>query len=128
MTIGANLQRLRKAAKLSQTQLAKLSGVSQQLISQIETDVNNSTKELPALANALGVPVSEIDESYASKILTVDFRSLTPENLGKLIAINKKLELFSMDDDEDSDVNLGRVLEKIDGFLDVSLPHPNNKK
>lgn len=127
MTIASNLQRLRKAAKLSQTTLAKLSGVSQQLISQIETGENNSTKELPALAKALGVSVAEIDENYAGEIISgLDFSHLTRENLEKLIAINKRVELFSMG--EEADGTLGVVLEKIDGFLDVSLPHPNNKK
>lgn len=64
MTIGANLKRIRKEARLSQMRLADLAGVSQQLISQIENDVNRSTKELPALAKALHVPVSAIDPNF----------------------------------------------------------------
>lgn len=65
MNIASNLKRLRRESGLTQTQLAEQSGVSQQLISQIERGVNLSTKELPALARALGVPVHEIDQSYS---------------------------------------------------------------
>lgn len=64
MTIASNLKRLRKAAGLSQTGLADLSGVSQQLISQIESGANVTTKYLPALATALQCKVTEIDENY----------------------------------------------------------------
>lgn len=65
MSIAKNLRRLRKQAKLTQPALAKATGVSQQLISQLETGKNFSTTELPALARALGVRVSDIDEDYA---------------------------------------------------------------
>lgn len=65
MTIGKNLAKCRGKAGLSQAALAKISGVSQQLISQIEKDKNTSTKYLPQLANALGVKVAEIDPSYS---------------------------------------------------------------
>jgi len=64
MSIAENLIRLRKAAGLSQTQLAEKSHTSQQLISQIEGGINNTTKHLPALAKALDCKVSDIDESY----------------------------------------------------------------
>lgn len=65
MTIGKNLSKLRGKSGLSQAALAKVSGVSQQLISQIEKDKNTSTKYLPKLANALGVQVSDIDPEYS---------------------------------------------------------------
>lgn len=128
MTIASNLQRLRKEAKLSQTKLAKLSGVSQQLISQIETGENNSTKELPALAKALGVSIADIDENYADKTIPGldSFSNLTPENLQRLIAINKRVEMFSMEEEDDE--ALGRALEKVDIFLDVELPTADKKK
>jgi len=38
--------------------------VSQQLISQLETGLTEKTTELPALAQALGVGVHELDPSY----------------------------------------------------------------
>ena len=68
MPIAQNLRRLRKAAKLSQEALAKKAGGSQQLISQIEREVNSSTKELPDLARALGVAVDAIDESFSNVV------------------------------------------------------------
>lgn len=67
MGIGENLKRLRTERRLSQKDLAGLSGVSQQLISQIERGENRTTKELPDLARALNVGVQEIDSSYATE-------------------------------------------------------------
>ncbi len=60
-SIGANILRLRKAAGLTQDQLAERSGVSQAQISQLEKD-----KWLPrvdalmALAKAMGVPTAAL--------------------------------------------------------------------
>lgn len=65
MSIAKNLTRIRSAAGLSQGALAKLSGVSQQLISQIERGENSSTKHLPKLANALGVGIADLDPTYS---------------------------------------------------------------
>lgn len=67
MGIMENLKRLRKAAKLSQVDLARESGVSQQLISRLESGVDQTSKKLPELARALGVPPHEIDENFASE-------------------------------------------------------------
>lgn len=64
MSLAANLKKFREEKELSQPKLAEASGVSQQLISQIERGVNNSTKNLPALAKALGVTVYDLDENY----------------------------------------------------------------
>lgn len=71
MSIAQNLAKLRSRAGLSQGELAKLSGVSQQLISQIEQGKNLSTKHLPKLANALGVGIGEIDPDYTGAASTV---------------------------------------------------------
>lgn len=62
--VGENLRALRKLKKLSQAKVAELSGVSQQLISQLELGSTEKTTELPALAQALGVGVHELDPSY----------------------------------------------------------------
>lgn len=64
MGIAENLVKLRKAARMSQTTLAKEAGVSQQLISQLENNVNVATTRLPDIARALGANVSQIDPSY----------------------------------------------------------------
>lgn len=71
MSIASNLSKFRSRAGLSQGELAKLSGVSQQLISQIEQGKNLSTKHLPKLANALGVGIGEIDPDYTGAPSTV---------------------------------------------------------
>jgi len=65
MGIPENLKRLRKREGMSQDDLAEASGVSQQLISQLERGVNSTTKTLPALAKALRANVQEIDPNYA---------------------------------------------------------------
>lgn len=46
--------------------VAELAGVSQQLISQLESGKNVTTTELPAIAQALGVGVHEIDPAYST--------------------------------------------------------------
>ncbi|MEJ8309787.1 helix-turn-helix domain-containing protein [Agrobacterium larrymoorei] len=62
--VGENLKSIRKIKNLSQAKVAELSGVSQQLISQLETGLTEKTTELPALAQALGVGIHELDPSY----------------------------------------------------------------
>jgi transcriptional regulator with XRE-family HTH domain len=63
--IGENLRKLRKLKKLSQERVAELAGVSQQLVSQLETGKTEKTTELPAIAQALGVGVHELDPAYS---------------------------------------------------------------
>lgn len=63
-TIAENVKRLREDLRMTQPELAKKAGVSQQLISQIEKGENDTTKKLPALARALGVSVTDIDGRY----------------------------------------------------------------
>src|SRR5687768_1322357 len=67
MGIKENLKRIREAKGFSQPRLAKESGVSQQLISRLERGVDLTSKRLPELARALGVPVHEIDENFSTK-------------------------------------------------------------
>lgn len=64
MTLAENLKRIRKAADLSQERLAEMAGCSQQLISQIERGINETTKDLPQIAKALGVSVYELDPHF----------------------------------------------------------------
>lgn len=65
MALKDNLERLRRAAELSQTKLAKSAKVSQQLISRLESGIDLTTKKLPEIARALGVSVYDLDENYA---------------------------------------------------------------
>jgi transcriptional regulator with XRE-family HTH domain len=64
MGIPENIKRLRVDRKMSQPELARLAGVSQQLISQLENGKNTSTKYLPKIARALGVSMGEVDPEY----------------------------------------------------------------
>ncbi len=70
MSIPENIKRYRQAKKLSQPALAKLAGVSQQLISQLERGINLTTKHLPAIAKALDVTMGEIDKAYVPAVLS----------------------------------------------------------
>jgi transcriptional regulator with XRE-family HTH domain len=70
MTIADNLKRLRLKAGLSQPELARKAGVTQQLVSQIETGKNFTTRTLPQLATALGVTVDKIDPNYVAGALS----------------------------------------------------------
>lgn len=67
MAIAQNLKRLREAAGLSQTGLAKKAGVSQQLISNIEKGKYFRTTKIPEIAKELGVPMYELDASFAAE-------------------------------------------------------------
>jgi transcriptional regulator with XRE-family HTH domain len=64
VTLGAGLQRYRKAKGWSQTKLSVLSGVRQSLISELETGTRQDTRShiVLKLAQALGVTVEELYE------------------------------------------------------------------
>ncbi|WP_068305861.1 LexA family transcriptional regulator [Pararhodobacter sp. CCB-MM2] len=68
MTVAQKITEFRKAKGLSQKELAEESGVSQQLISQIERGINRTTKHIPALARALGRTLQEIDPTLTDVI------------------------------------------------------------
>lgn len=62
--LGENLRRLRTERGLSQAALAETVGVSQGAISQIEMGRVLSPDALPRIANALNVPISDLDPSW----------------------------------------------------------------
>jgi transcriptional regulator with XRE-family HTH domain len=88
MGIAENLKRLRTAADLSQAGLAKKAGVAQQLISQIESGKNTTTKYLPQIARALGAGVEEIDPQFGSLSASDDARR---QQLSEIVEIHRKL-------------------------------------
>src|SRR5579871_4581977 len=93
MALKENLLRLRKAAKLSQRELADKAGVSQQLISQIETDgAIGRTKFLPELASALGVEIAELDPAFAQAISLVEETQKRWTKVGSTIPVPVKIE------------------------------------
>lgn len=75
-TLAENLKRIREDKGWSQVKLAQASGVSQQLISQIENGKNTKTKELPELAKALHVTVAELDENFIDVAMTPEEEDL----------------------------------------------------
>ena len=56
------IREIRKKKRISQTELAKMAGVSRQTIVNLETkeDVETTTGTLMAIANALGVSVKSL--------------------------------------------------------------------
>lgn len=95
MGMAENLRRIRKERKLSQVQLAEKSGVSQQLISQIEGGKNTSTKKLPELAAALDVAIHDIDPHYFS--LSDEGREELLQKLRDVLGANNEDELRMLD-------------------------------
>lgn len=65
MSLAENLRRHRALKTMSQASLAKAAGVSQQSISRIESGTDLTSKHLPKIARALGVPLHELDESFS---------------------------------------------------------------
>lgn len=63
MTFANNLKPLREAQGYSQPKFAKLIGVSQSLIAQLESGAVTSTKHIFKIAKTLGVSVSVFDAS-----------------------------------------------------------------
>jgi transcriptional regulator with XRE-family HTH domain len=110
MGMAENMRKLRaerKPKKISQDELAEASGVSQQLISQIELEKNADTTRLPELAEGFSkllnrkVLVSEIDPDFAggdenaiSSVPLVDMVSAS-----KLTAV-RAVERFDFDEAE----------------------------
>lgn len=99
MGIPENLKRLRKREDLSQGELAAKAGVAQQLISQLETGKNSSTKMLPQIARALNSTAAEIDPNYAVSAafekraeLDAIFAQLEPEWQEHLLEDARRLE------------------------------------
>lgn len=61
MNIGKTVIRLRKQAKLNQSQLAEKAGVPQSTLSEIENNINGATgKTLVKLAAALNCSVDDL--------------------------------------------------------------------
>lgn len=55
MSLGERLRQIRREARLTQAELAERARVSQQTVSKLESGRARSTKELVAIARALGV-------------------------------------------------------------------------
>lgn len=64
---GDRIKRARKAANMSQADLAKLSGVSQPAIKKIESGETRKSRYMPDIARALGKQLSDIDPTFLDR-------------------------------------------------------------
>ncbi|MBQ1215215.1 MAG: helix-turn-helix transcriptional regulator [Firmicutes bacterium] len=87
MEIGERLKELRKKRGMSQVELSKVSGVSQQAISNTETGRNDPSAEtIRMLSSALGVSTSEL----LGEDFILEEHKLTPREY-KMISEFRKL-------------------------------------
>jgi len=64
MVLGQEIKARREALKLSQTDLARLAGVSQPVINDLESGKQRTTKRIAAIAAALNCSISDIDPEF----------------------------------------------------------------
>lgn len=101
MSIAENLKRIREMRGLSQPALAAKADVSQQLLSQIENGINTTTKKLPSIARALGVPMSELDPNFG--IEPPQSSGVGVITVSRLKIVTDLIEALPMLDDQDID-------------------------
>ncbi|WP_191569086.1 helix-turn-helix transcriptional regulator [Paracoccus yeei] len=96
MSIAENVRKFRRAAKLSQAQLAERAGVTQQLVSQIERGENDTTKHLADIARALEISLVDLDPSIRDVTPAADYaeriESLHPDDRLVVEALVERLE------------------------------------
>lgn len=63
-TIGQNIKEMREARGMTQAELARLAGMSQQAIGHVETDATRQPRRLHHIAAALGCDISKLDPGY----------------------------------------------------------------
>lgn len=96
---GKRLKQLRLQANISQEELAELVGVATKTVSYWENAHNPVTlSKVPAIANALGVPIYklfvflDVDEKLADKDYITLLQSKTGEELNTLFNIIKEIQ------------------------------------
>lgn len=98
MSIAENVKRFREDAGLSQKELARQAGISQQLVSQLESGANQSTKHLPAIARVLGKTLIDFDPNLADVLAAsgddfpARYAELLPEEKFAVQALIEKFE------------------------------------
>lgn len=92
MALAENLKRIRQEKRLSQVRLAKLCGLSQQSISRLESGADQTSKYLPKIATALGVPVAALDPTYLSVISTENWTVDLTEAVKKAVEAGATLQ------------------------------------
>lgn len=80
MTTGQKIKQLRKEKGLTQKDLGKLIGMSYQQIGQYENGKRKpKTETLRKIANALEVPISELDDSLSFDNMLLDLFAGSPK-------------------------------------------------
>jgi len=102
MSVGSNIQSIRKERGLTIKDVAHTSGITASLISQIENDKGNpSLNTLTALAHALNVDVIQFFkgefEKFDSPVVRANERSLLSSNKGwnNYLLVSRNLDKFS---------------------------------
>lgn len=95
MEFGERLRALRKARRWTQVQLAQQSGVSQTVISNVETGDIKSTgvENVARLAAALGVPIEELTGTPATEPLPAPVVAELLERMDRLSPVKQNLVL-----------------------------------
>ena len=99
MSIASRLKTARKAAGLTQKQLAQATGLTQGAIEKVENGKNRRPRKLKKIADVLGVPPSwlllgeegDFPLSDEEKALLMRLRQLDPEDKTILISLIEKL-------------------------------------
>jgi transcriptional regulator with XRE-family HTH domain len=90
MAIGDKIKALREAAGMSQAELARAAGLSQQAISKIEVNLSVSTRKLVAIARVFGKTAEELS---SEKPIGKGSLEIHPRAIGmatKLLALSPK--------------------------------------
>jgi len=107
MEIGAKIKEFRKAAGMSQGKLAKAAGVSQAVISDLESGEQQTSRKLPEIAAALGRALVDFDAIYA---LPPNAAAAPPEDRPPVgdglvfIAVHEAFTLAEFSDDDSTKI------------------------
>jgi len=90
MAIGDKIKALREAADMSQTDLGKAAGLSQQAISKIESNLSITTRKLVAIAKVFGKTAEDLssDKPIGKAVLEVHPRAIGMAT--KLLSLSPK--------------------------------------
>lgn len=92
-SIGERIRQVRKERRMTQVELSKLANVSQTTLSQLESGRNDSSKELPSIAKALGVDVYWLQTGINDK-------PINPNNIPNYAEVHDWDSNTPIDDDE----------------------------
>ncbi|WLF84809.1 S24 family peptidase [Moraxella sp. ZY210820] len=119
-SLGDRIRSVRRQKNISQAELAKLANVSQGAISQLESGRNETSKELPQIALALGVDVYWL-QTGKTDLSTID-KTLNPYQSEASLS-NKKIAVWNDGDNLPEGMIPIRYLTNIVGSLGNGYPN-----